>query len=139
MKPHITSQVASPVQILKSSKGVSLLEVLVALVLISLALLSFSTLSTVAFKGIVGSKKLTLGTILAQDKLESVTLAGYDSTLRSPEEVQESYGTIKDYPGFQRTVTRLPHRPGQRMQTVRVTVSWDQRAHSSTLSVILGE
>ncbi|MCZ6802281.1 MAG: prepilin-type N-terminal cleavage/methylation domain-containing protein [Nitrospirae bacterium] len=139
MKPRHLFPGVFPVHILNNSKGVSLLEVLVALVLISLVLLSFSSLATVSFKGIVGSKKLTIGTILAQEKLESVMLAGYDSTLQNLEEIQESYGTIQDYPRFQRSVMRLPHSPHQGMQTVKVTVSWDQSAHSTMVSTILGE
>ena len=139
MQPHHLSPCVFPVHILNNSKGVSLLEVLVALVLISLVLLSFSSLATVSFKGIVGSKKLTIGTILAQEKLESVVLAGYDSTLQNLEDIQESYGAIQDYLRFQRTVIRLPNSPHRGMQTVKVRVSWDQNAHATTLSTILGE
>lgn len=139
MKPHLSSPVTPAVHILNNSKGVSLLEVLVALALISIVLLSFSSLSTVAFKGIVGSKKLTIGSVLAQEKMESVVLAGYDATLRSPKEVQESYGAIPNFPRFQRTVRRWPHSPDQGMQTVTVTVSWDNNAHKTVVATLLGE
>ena len=54
------------------------LEVLIALALVSVAFLALSNLSTVAVKGTAAGKKLTIGTMLAQEKLEDLRNGGYE-------------------------------------------------------------
>ena len=57
--------------------GVSLLEVLVAMALVSVVMLGMAGFSTIAIKGSAFSQKLTTAVTLAQDALEEVRRVGY--------------------------------------------------------------
>ncbi len=124
---------------LARNSGLSLLEVLIALALVSVALLALSNLSTVAVKGIAVAKKLTIGTMLAQEKLEDLRNGGYEPFQARNVTHVEDYGSFPGYPIFKRTTTSKPNVPGQHMQTVTVMVHWDQDLHSVDVSTILSE
>lgn len=124
---------------MNNTKGLTLLEVLVAIALVGLAVLALSSFSTVAFQGASRAKKLTIGLTLAQAKIETIQLEGYDPLLAGREEQVESYEALEDFPLFKRTVSRVSHTPGPDMQTVEVSVYWDHDVHSVTISTILGE
>lgn len=124
---------------LAGSAGLSLLEVLIALALVSVALLALSNLSTISVKGTAAAKKLTIGTMLAQEKLEDLRTEGHDLSQAQNVSQVEDYGSFPGYPKFKRTTTSEPNVPGQNMQTVTVTVQWDQDLHSVKVSTILAE
>ena len=102
-----------------------------------LAVLAFSAAAITASKGAAASKHLTTATTLAQDKLERVRNAGYDAGLTATVETTEAYGTIPDFPLYQRVVRMQPGRPVPGLQTATVTVSWADDRHSVTTSTIL--
>jgi type IV pilus assembly protein PilV len=111
-----------------NNKGFTLIEVLVAMVILSIGLLGTAALIT----GIINSNKLsnriTTATVLAQDKMEEIKRAGAaDKT--------EPYNTISDYPLYKRDVVVDPL--GTDMKTVTVTVYWDADAHWVELKTIL--
>jgi len=119
--------------------GIALLEVLIALALVSVVLLGLAGLSTVAIKGASLSREMTTAITLAQDKLEEVRLGGYQASLSGSISQVESYGSITEEPFYTRTVFIKPNTPMVGLQMVTVTVQWDADAHSASLSTLLAE
>ena len=122
-----------------NSHGISLLEVLIAMALVSVILLGFSGTSTVAIKGSAFSQKMTTAVTLAQDTIEEYRRIGFRNSLAGEDTSTEPYGSIPDQPLFQRTVVTKVDTPAPGLQTITVKVAWDSGAHSTSLSTILGE
>lgn len=115
--------------------GLTLLEAVIAMALFFVAVLAFAGVAVTASKGMVASKRLTMGTALAQDKMEQVRSAGYDPAAAL--ETTEAYGTIPGFDVYQRIVRMETGRPVPGLQTATVTVSWSEDRHSVSVSTIL--
>lgn len=116
-------------------KGLTLLEAVIAMALFFIAVLAFAGVTVTASKGAAASKHLTTATTLAQEKLEQVRSAGYDAAAAL--ETTEAYGSMPDYPLYQRVVRMETGRPVPGLQTATVTVWWADDRHSVTVSTIL--
>lgn len=101
------------------------------------AVLALSGLAVTASKGAAASKRLTIATTLAQDKLEQVRRAGYNAGLTVPIEATEAYATLPDFPLYKRVVSIQPSQPVPGLQTATVTVWWADDRRSTSVSTIL--
>ena len=122
-----------------NNQGISLLEVLVAMTLVSIAVLGMAGFSTVAIKGSALSQKMTKAVTLAQDSLEEIRRIGYRPSVFDQRSHIEAYGTIPGEPLFERIVTTKPNTPATGLQTITVKVAWDSDRHSVSFSTILSE
>lgn len=122
---------------LRDQRGFSLLEVLMALVVVFLALLGFAGYSVVAHTGMTASEKMTRAVTLAQEKLEDVRRDGVPISLTGTWTNIEPYGSITSAMHHQRTLTIQPHTPMSGLHTVTVEVRWDHDAHTTTLTTFL--
>ncbi|MDA3833407.1 MAG: type IV pilus modification protein PilV [Spirochaetales bacterium] len=127
-RPLVTSR-------LLSSNGFTLMEVLVAMLILSVGLLGMAALIT----GIVNSNKLSnrisTATVLAQDKMEEIRSTGYAGAADDTED----YNTISDYPLYKRITDVTAGDPAAGMKKIVVTVYWDSDNHSVVLNTILAE
>lgn len=119
----------------KNPNGMTLLEAVIAMALFFVAVLAFAGVAVTANKGAAASKRLTMATTLAQNKMEQVRSAGYDRAAAL--ETTEAYGTIPGFDVYQRMVRMETGRPVPGLQTATVTVSWSEDRHSVTVSTIL--
>ena len=122
---------------LNNQQGLSLLEVLMALVVVFLALLGFAGYSVVAQTGMTASAKMTRAVTLAQEKLEDVRRDGVPNSLTNTWIHTEPYCSIAGASHHQRTLTIQPHTPIPGLHTVTVEVRWDQDAHTTSLKTYL--
>ncbi|HNP59971.1 MAG TPA: prepilin-type N-terminal cleavage/methylation domain-containing protein [Nitrospirales bacterium] len=122
---------------LRDQRGFSLLEVLMALVVVFMALLGFAGYSVVAHTGMSASEKMTRAVTLAQEKIEDVRRGGVPISLTDPWINTEPYGSIAGAMHHQRTVIIQPHTPIAGLHTVTVEVRWDHDAHSTALTTFL--
>lgn len=122
---------------IRNELGFTLLDNLLALVILSVVLLGLVGLATTVITGNAISKSRTIGLTLAQDKIEDARRAGYNYALTEKQTVPEAYGSMNEYPLFRRVTVTEVNTPGLGMQTVSVTVYWGDDAHSVTLSTLL--
>ena len=114
-----------------------MIEVLVAMVILSVGLLGTAALII----GIINSNKLSnrisTATVLAQDKMEKIRGVGYDDA--EDEDGTEDYNIIPNYPLYKRITGVVAGNPAAGMKTITVTVFWDSGAHSVVLKTILAK
>ena len=118
-----------------NNNGFTLMEVLVAMLILSVGLLGMAAL----IAGIINSNKLSnrisTATVLAQDKMEDIKRIGYDNAGGGAED----YNTISDYPLYKRLTDVAAGDPAAGMKKITVTVYWESDDHSITLNTILAK
>ncbi|NQT10837.1 MAG: prepilin-type N-terminal cleavage/methylation domain-containing protein [Desulfobacteraceae bacterium] len=116
-----------------NNSGFTLMEVLVAMLILSVGLLGMAALIT----GIINSNKLSnrisAATVLAQDKMEDIKRIGYSNA------VSETKASMSSpYDKYEREVTVVDDSPAANMKTVTVTVYWES-SKSVSLQTILSQ
>ena len=124
-----------------NNNGFTLLEILVAIVLLSIGLLAMASLTVGIMGGNLFSNQLTTATTLAQDKMEDVRRRGYSGLPASDTTTTEDYGQITGYPLHRRvTFTDFDYSvAGAGLKKITVTVFWDLNQHSVALNTIVAE
>ena len=115
------------------AKGFTLIEVMVAITLLSIGLLGMAGLTVGITRGNRLSSEVTTATALAQAKMEDIKRVGYSGAT----EITEDYNSIAGYPLFKRDTVVDVDTPDLGMKTVAITVSWDSDASSIAVETIL--
>lgn len=123
----------------RKHEGFTLLELMIALSILSIVLLALAGLAATAIQGNAFSDRLTAATTLAKDKLEALRLAGYNGSVTGVATETESYNTIANFPLFKRETVIQANSPAAGMQTVTVTVLWESDEHSVSVATILAQ
>lgn len=127
------SQDPNPSNETNRKNGFTLIEVLIAIVILSVGLLGMASLTVGIIKGNKLSNDQTTATTLAQDKMEEIRSNSYASVAS---ETKAACAT--PYNQFQREVTVVTDSPGSGMKTVTVKVYWGPSdAHHVELKTIL--
>lgn len=113
-----------------SNKGFTLIEILIALVILSVGLLAITSISLTVMKGNSFADKMTMATTLAQDRLEEIKNTAYDSVASANFPTQD-YGSISGFNAFRREVSITSSSPAINMKTITVTVLWRDGAGNS--------
>ncbi len=116
-----------------SVSGFTLIEVLIAIAILTIGLLAISALTVGIMRGNTHSDRLTTATMLAQEKMEDISRLGYSGAIDSTED----YNSIASYPLFKRVTSIAASTPGSNMKTSTVTVYWDSDDKSVVLQTIL--
>lgn len=111
--------------------GFTLVEVLVAMVILSVGLLGMAALSVGIAQSNRISRDISIATTLAQDKLEDIRRLSYSNI--SNETKSACNGTFSNY---NREVAVASDFPTTGMKTVTVTVYWDSDNHDVELKSI---
>ena len=125
---------------LKNSRGFTLVEALIATVIVSIGFLGLSTLTTSAIRSLSLSNHRTTAATLVQDKLEEIKNDSYIK-VTSAKYNTEDYNTMAEYLPYRRVVT-ITAGPEPNTITITVTVSWKevvQGSHAVTLSAIMSQ
>src|SRR4030095_2496422 len=122
-----------------SQQGFTLIEVLVAIVILTMGLLGTAALTTGIIRGNHYSKNITSATAAAQSQLESVKSSGYVNAVAAnfPTDTVSMGGMT-----FNRATTITSDSPAANMKTISVVVTWTESnntTRSVTLQTILAE
>lgn len=116
------------IRALKNQKGVSLLEVLVAMILTSFALMMLLNMAMIALDGNDWSNKTTIATQVMQEKLEQIRGGGMGA-------MQSGSDTAQGLTRVWRVSTA-----GNHLRKVEVEVSWTDikaETHTNTLTAYI--
>lgn len=111
-----------------------MIELLVAMLILSTALLGLGRVAIGVIQGNLRSRDHSVATFLAQDRIEN--FRGLGSAAVS---TTEDYGTLPDFPGFKRVTQVLRDTPEAGLSTVTVTVSWDRGGRSAVLRTLVSQ
>jgi len=118
---------------LKSEKGVGLIEIMIALVLfgmgISLALRTLPESNVIMTRG----RNITIATNLAQEKMEELMAAPYSDTELAAGTHNDTDNPIDRH--FTRSWAVTDDTPLQSMKTVAVTVSFETASSDSSVTI----
>lgn len=116
----------------RSRQGFSLIELLVAMLVLSTGLLGLGRLTVGVIEGNRASRHHAVATLLAQDRIEGLKgLGGVGGSST------EDYGTIAGFPSYKRVTDVRRNTPEAGLSTVAVTVSWNRDARSVVLRALL--
>jgi type II secretion system protein I len=127
------------------SQGLTLLEVLIALVIISTALVGLVRLENEDIRAITRAQRMTLAAMLARNMLAQIELAGFPEDLGEEEgdfqeEEEEDEGLKVPYAGFRWKKAIEPLRFGgmtfEDARRVQVTIFWNEGTLERHLDVV---
>jgi prepilin-type N-terminal cleavage/methylation domain-containing protein len=112
---------------LRDRKGFTLVEVMIAVFVLTVALLGLISVTVMIIKGNDFSRRMTTATTLAKDKIEQVKKAPYNTisagTTTDYLNIDSSAGATGAY--FTRILTVTDNTPTTNMKTVQVVVNWN--------------
>jgi type IV pilus assembly protein PilV len=120
-----------------NNNGFTLIEVLVAMVILSVGLLGTAALITGIINGNKVSNRISTATTCAQDKMEKIRRVGYDDA--ENESGTEDYGNISTYLLYKRITGVVAGNPAAGMKKITVTVYWDSDNSQVELQTILAK
>jgi type IV pilus assembly protein PilV len=115
--------------------GFTLMEVLVAMVLLSVGLLGVANLTIGIIKGNSYSKNVTSATVVAQQQIEQAQRIGYTNANSLAGNATVSMGGTS----FTRATTVSDATPAANMKTVTVSVSWNPGNYSINLNTTIAQ
>jgi prepilin-type N-terminal cleavage/methylation domain-containing protein len=123
MQPMTRTPISMP---LRNREGFTLVEVMIAVFVLTVALLGLISVTIMIIKGNDFSKRMTTATTLAKDKIEEVKKRPYNTvspgTTTDYRNVDSSAGSTGAY--FTRIMTVTDNAPATNMKTVQVEVRW---------------
>ncbi len=123
---------------LDNKSGFTMIELMIAIVIIALGMFAVVSLVAVVIRGNMNSDNMTTATILAQGQMEEAKRLGY-AGLPGTIPTDEDYGTIAEQPLHRRVSTITVDTPLVGMTTVQVQVFWDSNNRSVLLDTILAQ
>ncbi len=117
----------------QNQRGFTLIEIMVAVTLLSIGLLGMAGLTVGIMRGNALSSEVTTATALAQAKMEDIKRLGYSGVSSSA----EGYSAISGYPLYRRDTVIDVDTPKVGTKTVTITVFWNSDASSIAVETIL--
>jgi type IV pilus assembly protein PilV len=118
----------------RRSAGFTLIEVIVAIVLLGVGLMGLAALSTTVTRANVQSSSLTTATALAQERAERLRTEDYDALASGND------SRVVDNVAYTRSWVVTAEDPEPGLKTVAIAVSWTTRGttHTTRLTTIRG-
>lgn len=130
-------------RILRYQAGFTLVEVLVAIVLLTVSMVGSSRMLLGSLNATATNKNITMAAALAEDRLATIRRVGYTGALTMAG--TEDYGNISyrsntiRYANYRRVTTVADNTPAANMRTITVTLFWANNRHSYPVTAILAQ
>jgi len=111
-----------------NSKGFTLIEFMIACVILSIAVLALASLQIAALEGNARAQRMTTAASVAEHTLEQLKDTPYDDILSVSATSMQASGLT-----FTRQVTVTPDPLVANSKTVQITVSWTKGAKTYTV------
>ena len=109
---------------LNNNRGYSLIEVFIAMVVLSIVLLGMAGLINITVTINRNSAEKTMAITLAQDKMEETVTKGYLNLSSTNQTVTEAYGTMANYLSYRRITDIKMNKPDTDIKLITVDVYW---------------
>lgn len=119
------------------SQGFNLIELLIAMVILSVGLLGTAALITGIIKANQASKHVTIATTLANDKVEYWASTPYSELPSVSGTTTEDFGSMDDFLSYKRLSRIRVNNPGTDMKRIDVSVYWRTGTNPVTMSTIV--
>ena len=119
--------------------GFTLIEVLVALVILSIGMLGMSRIAVSTVSVQTANERLAKASVLLQDSMERIKQTGYSYGGSTTNTVTDNYGSISGYNTYQRQTQVTVNTPAANMKTVTVTIFWQNGRQALSTTTILAE
>ncbi len=116
---------------MRRDKGFTLVEVMVAVFLLTVAFLALISVTVTVIQGNSFSKSMSTATTLARDQVEALRLTDYDSLPSG-----SSWSSVAGFPGFERSYLTSSAGNHKTIQ-VQVRWMWQGGSHVVTLNTIV--
>ena len=117
-------------RLISTEEGFTLIEIMIALVILSVGLVALAGLQVSAIKGNAFSKRMTTAVSIANEKLEKLKNSSYASIIsESPIQVTITQPNQPSM-AFTRQVIVVNNSPLTNMKTVNITVTWSDSLKS---------
>jgi type IV pilus assembly protein PilV len=117
--------------------GFTLLEVIVAISILTVGLLAVGTMQVSAIYGNSFAGRVTAGTAVAQDKMEQLLSLPYTYTATHPDLAEGNHPDIpaQDSSGYTLTWNIVNNNPVSNTKQITVTVTWKDKWVTKTTSL----
>ena len=121
---------------ISSEEGFTLVEIMIALVVLSVGLVALAGLQISAIRGNAFSKRMTTAVSIANEKMEQLKNSSYANILS-----ESSIQVVQSNMNFSRQVTVTNNSPLPNTKTVNVTVTWSggSKSHSVPMTTIISQ
>ena len=110
---------------LDNNFGYNLIEVIIAMAVLSIVLLGMASLINVTVTINKNSAEKTVAVTLAQDKMEETISKGYLNLSSTNQTVTEAYGDMANYHSYKRIADIKVNKPNTDMKLITVDVYWN--------------
>ena len=110
---------------LNNNRGYSLIEVFIAMVVLSIVLLGMAGLINITVTINRNSAEKTVAITLAQDKMEETITKGYLNLSSTNQIVTEAYGAMANYLSYRRITDIKINKPNTDIKLITVDVYWN--------------
>ena len=120
----------------RPEQGFTLIEVMIALVILSIALVALAGLQVSAIKGNAFSKRMTTAVSIGNEKMEQLKNSSYANILS-----ESSIEVTRSSMNFTRQVTVTNNSPLPNTKTVNVMITWsdNSKSHSVPITTIISQ
>lgn len=111
-----------------NNQGYSLIEVFIAMGILSIVLLGMAGLINITVAINRNSAEKTVAITLSQDKMEEMITKGYLDLPAANQTVTEDYGTITNYLSYKRITDIKINKPDTNIKLITVDTYWNNDA-----------
>ncbi len=124
---------------LDNIRGYNLIEVLIAMAILSVVSLGMGGLIHITVGVNRNSAGKTVAVTLAQDKMEEMIATGYPHLSSTSQTLTESYGAMAGYPSYRRVSDIRINKPDTDIKLITVDVYWNDDKQRVRLQSLLSD